>query len=313
MTDTSRTASSGPATPEESDADSGPLRGGLDWPVFIISGGVLALFAIAALVDLKGVSALIQSAFSFSTHYFGAYWQALMLATFVIAIALTFGRTGRVRLGGLAAPDISTLRWMAIILCTLLAGGGVFWAAAEPIAHFTSPPPVFGADAPTGNVDAAYNALAQSFMHWGFLAWAMLGSLTGIIFMYLHYEKGLPLKPRTLLYPLFGDRVMRGPIGSLVDACCVLAVVAGTVGPIGFLGLQVSYGLNALFGIPDTYATQLALLAVLTVIYTLSAVSGVTRGIQLLSSANVLLGGALLLFTLVMGPTGFLLDAFPQG
>ena len=156
-------------------------------------------------------------------------------------------------------------------------------------------------------------ALAQSFMHWGFLAWAMLGSLTGIIFMYLHYEKGLPLKPRTLLYPLFGDRVMRGPIGALVDACCVLAVVAGTVGPIGFLGLQVSYGLNALFGIPDTYATQLTLLLVLTVIYTLSAVSGVTRGIQFLSSTNVLLGGALLLFILIMGPTGFLLEAFPQG
>ncbi|WP_158775124.1 BCCT family transporter [Cobetia sp. L2A1] len=313
MTDTSRTVSSGPATPEASNADSGPLHGGLDWPVFIISGGVLALFAIAALVDLQGVSALIQGAFSFSTHYFGAYWQALMLATFVIAIALTLGRTGRVRLGGLATPDISTLRWMAIILCTLLAGGGVFWAAAEPIAHFISPPPVFGADAPTGNVDAAYNALAQSFMHWGFLAWAMLGSLTGIVFMYLHYEKGLPLKPRTLLYPVFGERVMRGPIGTLVDSCCVLAVVAGTVGPIGFLGLQVSYGLNALFGIPDTYATQLALLAVLTVIYTLSAVSGVTRGIQMLSSANVLLGGALLLFILVMGPTGFLLEAFPQG
>ena len=92
----------------------------------------------------------------------------------------------------------------------------------------------------------------------------MLGSLTGVVFMHLHYEKGLPLKPRTLLYPLLGERVMRGPIGALVDACCVLAVIAGTVGPVGFLGIQVSYGLNALFGIPDTYATQLVLLAILT-------------------------------------------------
>ena len=201
MTDSSRTVSSGSATPVNPPAEPAHTPQGIDWPVFIISGGVLAVFAIAALVDLDAVSALIQSAFGVSTQYFGAYWQALMLATFVIAIVLTIGRTGRVRMGGLAAPDISTLRWMAIILCTLLAGGGVFWAAAEPIAHFTSPPPVFGADAPTGNADAAYNALAQSFMHWGFLAWAMLGSLTGIIFMYLHYEKGLPLKPRTLLYP----------------------------------------------------------------------------------------------------------------
>ncbi|WP_276317874.1 BCCT family transporter [Cobetia sp. ICG0124] len=164
-----------------------------------------------------------------------------------------------------------------------------------------------------GNLDAAYNALAQSFMHWGFLGWAVLGSLTGVVFMHLHYEKGLPLKPRTLLYPLFGDRVMRGPAGALVDACCVLAVIAGTVGPVGFLGIQLSFGLNALFGIPDTYTTQLVLLAMLTAVYTLSAVSGVMRGIQFLSSANVLIGGAMLLFILIMGPTEFLLKAFPLG
>ena len=313
MMDTSRTSPSGTVTQAVPDASATPQHGGLDWPVFIISGGAMAVFVIAALINLEGVSALIEHAFDFSTTYFGAYWQALMIVTFLVAVGMTFGRTGRVVLGGLDKPDISTPRWMATILCTLLAGGGVFWAAAEPIAHFTSPPPVFGPDAPVGNIDAAYNALAQSFMHWGFLGWAVLGSLTGVVFMHLHYEKGLPLKPRTLLYPLFGERVMYGPIGTLVDVCCVLAVIAGTVGPVGFLGIQLSYGLNALFGIPDTYATQLVLLAILTVVYTLSAVSGVTRGIQFLSSANVLIGGAMLLFIVIMGPTEFLLKAFPLG
>ncbi|MBR9755178.1 BCCT family transporter [Cobetia sp. 4B] len=338
MTDTTRTALSGSATqaaplsdhaasladhttssPDQAaalpDSELTALNSSrsLDWPVFLLSGGVMALFVAAALIDLDGVSALINHAFDFSTTYFGAYWQGLMIVTFLVAVGMTFGRTGRVVLGGLATPDISTPRWMATILCTLLAGGGVFWAAAEPIAHFASPPPVFGPDAPVGNLDAAYNALAQSFMHWGFLGWAVLGSLTGVVFMHLHYEKGLPLKPRTLLYPLLGERVMRGPIGALVDACCVLAVIAGTVGPVGFLGIQVSYGLNALFGIPDTYATQLVLLAILTLVYTLSAVSGVMRGIQFLSSANVLIGGAMLFFIVLFGPTEFLLKAFPLG
>ncbi|MDA5564088.1 BCCT family transporter [Cobetia sp. MMG027] len=313
MTDTTRTLSSGAATSAAPTPVSRASSRGLDWPVFLLSGGVMAVFVIAALVNLEGVSSLIQHAFDLSTAYFGAYWQALMIATFLVAIGMTFGRTGRVVLGGLDTPDISTPRWMATILCTLLAGGGVFWAAAEPIAHFTSPPPVFGPNAAVGNLDAAYNALAQSFMHWGFLGWAVLGSLTGVVFMHLHYEKGLPLKPRTLLYPLFGDRVMRGPAGALVDACCVLAVIAGTVGPVGFLGIQLSFGLNALFGIPDTYTTQLVLLAMLTAVYTLSAVSGVMRGIQFLSSANVLIGGAMLLFILIMGPTEFLLKAFPLG
>jgi len=283
------------------------MLAGVDLPVFFISGGGLALFVIAALYDISMVSAWVNSAFAVSTKLFGAYWQILLLLTFIIGLFLAIGRTGGVVLGGIKSPEISTFQWISIIMCTLLAGGGVFWAAAEPMAHFTSAPPLFGK---AEGAQAAYNALAQSFMHWGFLAWAILGSLTGIVFMYLHYEKGLPLKPRTLLYPVFGDKVMTGPFGAIVDSCCVLAVVAGTVGPIGFLGLQVSFGLEKLFGIPDTYTTQLVILLSLIGIYTLSAVSGVTKGIQILSRANVLLAVVLIAFILFFGPTAFIIDSY---
>ncbi len=284
---------------------------GVDLPVFLISGGILVLFAALALYDIDLVSGWVNAAFATSTKLFGAYWQVLLLLTFLIGLVLSVGRTGSVVMGGTDTPDITTFQWISIIMCTLLAGGGVFWAAAEPMAHFTSPPPLFAAEgAETGTLQTAYNALAQSFMHWGFLAWAILGSLTGIIFMYLHYEKGLPLKPRTLLYPVFGDRVMKGPLGAIVDSCCVLAVVAGTVGPIGFLGLQVSFGLEKLFGIPNTYSTQVCILIGLIAIYTLSAVSGVNRGIQILSRANVILAVVLMVFILLLGPTGFIIDGY---
>ena len=293
--------------PNQATSGSSHWLTGVDLPVFFISGGGLALFVIAALYDINMVSAWVNSAFAVSTKLFGAYWQVLLLLTFIIGLFLAIGRTGGVVLGGITVPEISTFKWISIIMCTLLAGGGVFWAAAEPMAHFTSPPPLF-ADG-TGT-QAAYNALAQSFMHWGFLAWAILGSLTGIVFMYLHYEKGLPLKPRTLLYPVFGDRVMTGAFGAIVDASCVLAVVAGTVGPIGFLGLQVSFGLEKLFGIPDTYTTQLSILIMLMGIYTLSAVSGVTKGIQILSRTNVILAVILIAFILLFGPTAFIIDSY---
>jgi len=280
----------------------------VDIPVLLVSGGALILFVILALYDIKMMSSWVTTAFSFSTKIFGAYWQVLLLLTFVIGLYLSIGRTGSVILGGIKSPEMSTFKWICIIMCTLLAGGGVFWAAAEPMAHFTSPPPHFGGE--TGTKEAAYNALSQSFMHWGFLAWAILGSLTGIVFMYLHYEKGLPLKPRTLLYPVFGDKVMKGAFGTIIDSCCVLAVVAGTVGPIGFLGLQVSFGLEKLFGIPDTYITQVTILVGLIAIYTLSAISGVTKGIQILSRFNVILAVFLMAFILFFGPTAFIIDSY---
>lgn len=131
--------------------------------------------------------------------------------------------------------------------------------------------------------------------------------------MYYHYEKGLPLAPRTLLYPIFKEKAINGPIGFIADASCIIAVVAGTVGPIGFLGLQVSYGLENLFGIPDGLTTQIVVIGGLVALYTVSAISGVNRGIKILSQFNIILGVALLGYIVIVGPTGFIFNGFFSG
>ncbi|MDR9825527.1 BCCT family transporter [Vibrio sp. FNV 38] len=279
-------------------------------PVFWISGSFLTLFVLLALSHPVALSSVIDSGFQAATQYFGAFWQVLLLANFVIGLTLCFGKTGDVRLGGISTPEVGDFKWLSIILCTLLAGGGVFWAAAEPIAHFVSAPPIFGeADA----YNSAINALSQSFLHWGFLAWAVLGCLSSIVLMHLHYDKGLPLKPRTLLYPLLGKRVMHGTLGNVIDALSIIAVAAGTIGPIGFLGLQISYALQELFGIPDTFSTQATVVVVAMLFYTLSALSGVNRGIQIVSRYNIILASGLILFILLAGPTSFIIDGYVQG
>ncbi|RTZ17501.1 BCCT family transporter [Vibrio aquaticus] len=282
----------------------------LNNPVFWLSGSFLTAFVILALADTSLLAQWVNSGFSLSTKYFGAFWQVLLLLNFVIGLVIAFGRTGYVRLGGLKTPEIDTFKWLSIVLCTLLAGGGVFWAAAEPIAHFVSAPPLYGETSPRS---MAINALSQSFMHWGFLAWAILGCLSSVVLMHLHYDKGLPLKPRTLLYPIFGDKAINGWIGNLADACSVIAVAAGTIGPIGFLGLQISYALNALFGIPDTFATQSMVILFAIATYTLSALSGVSKGIQIVSRYNIILSVALIGYVLFFGPTSFIVDGYVQG
>lgn len=283
----------------------------LDWRVFALSGGPLAAFVIYALFDLQTVATAINAAFAWSAATFGAYWQILLLATFLVGLGIAISSAGRARIGNTTKVDMSTFRWASVIMCTLLAGGGVFWSAGGPIAHFVAPPPLF--EAASGTYAAAINALAQSFMHWGFLAWAILASLTGIVLSHLHYDRGLPLLPRTLLYPVFGDRVMRGWFGAVIDAVCVLAVVAGTIGPIGFLGLQISYSINVLFGLPDVFVTQAAVIGVLVAVYIISAITGITRGIQMLSRLNVCLGLGLMAFIVLFGPTTFIINAFVQG
>ncbi|MDZ7644913.1 MAG: BCCT family transporter [Woeseiaceae bacterium] len=277
-----------------------------------ISIGFVLLFVGLAFFNVDLLGTIVSSGFTWTAQYLGSFFQLLLLLTFFIALGVCISPAGSAVMGDLDEPEMSTFKWISIILCTLLAGGGVFFAAGEPVYHFIAQsPPAF--DAEVGTPEAIKGALAQSFMHWGFLAWAILGSLTSLVLVNAHYVKGQPLQPRTLLYPVFGDRVMKGAFGGIVDSVCVIAVVAGTVGPIGFLATQVAYGANVLFGLPDTFATQLVVLVILGGIYVTSAVTGIHRGIQILSRLNVFLAMGIAAFILIFGPTVFLVNAWLQG
>jgi choline-glycine betaine transporter len=270
---------------------------------------LLIAFVVTALASPGPVGAAVDAAFAWSAQWFGAYWQVLLLAMLAVAAVLAFSRYGRVRMGGMPAPEFGVFRWVAMVMTTLLAAGGVFWAAAEPIAHYTAAPPAYVDQA--GGMEGAAVALAQSFVHWGFPAWAIGGSLATLVMM-RGVEKGMPLRPRTLLWPVMGERVRTHWIGAVVDISCVVAVVAGTVGPIGFLGLQVSYIGGRLFGLPDGYGTQAAIIAGLTVVGAVSAASGLNRGIQLLSKANVWAALALILAIVGLGSAPFVVDLYLQ-
>jgi len=297
-------------TENEYNPEKGEFKwGNMEWPVFIVSGGILLLFVIASLINAEFVSGQVNKYFGLSCKYFGAYWQWLLFLNFVIAMCLAVSKYGSVRLGNVDTPELSTFKWVAIIMCTLLAGGGVFWSAAEPMYYFISTPPVFdGVESATKA--AVVPAMEQSFLHWGFLAWSILGTLGAIVLMYVHYHKGHKLQARGLLYPVFGEKIMKNTLGQIVEGCSILAVAAGTIGPIGFLGLQVSYALNQIFGIPDVYGTQLAIIIALVCVYTISAITGLHKGIQMLSRINVWLTVALIAVILLIGPGGFVIDTF---
>ncbi|MBH0231146.1 BCCT family transporter [Halobacillus yeomjeoni] len=283
----------------------------VDWIAFSISGGMLVLFLLLSLMNKTMMGEWISSSFDFSVTFFGAFWQLLLLATFVVGVWMALSKYGKVKLGKKDKPENGWFRWVSMILCTLLASGGVFWAAGEPIYHFLSTPPLFAEDGMT-RAEAVIPGLAQSFFHWGFTGWACLGTVATIVLMYAHYHKGYPLKPRTILYPIAGEKIFNknSVLGSTADIVSIVAVAAGTIGPIGFLGLQVGYALDYLFGIPNTMFTQSLVIIFLVTIAAVSAASGVDKGIQLLSRMNVGLAIVLMIGMLILGPTLFIIDSF---
>ena len=285
------------------------LREKVDWPVFLFSGGALVVFVLFSVFKVDLVTKYVGIGFDLSIRYFGAYWQLLLLATFIVGAVLAISKYGKVRLGNINKPEMSYFKWIAVVITTGLGAGGVFWAAAEPMYYFLEVPPMHkGITA--GTQDAVGPALAQSYMSWGFTAWAIYGAVSAIILIYAHNHKGMPLKPRTLLYPIFGERIRDSKWGTAADVFCIIGAAAGTIGPIGFLGLQVSYGVNALFEIPDTFITQILIIGALTAVVLVSTITGIDKGIQWLSKLNINMMVIIAIFLLLFGPGLFIINSF---
>lgn len=156
----------------------------------------LVLFLILAAADLAAARAFTESGKAISSALLGSLWQWMAVVLFLIVVGLAISPIGRLRLGGVdARPSLKVFDWCAVLICTLLAGGGVFWSAAEPLFHFQTPAPYFAGI--EGSTAAAVDpALAVSFLHWGFLAWALVAT-TVTITLSIRERRGEPLRPRS--------------------------------------------------------------------------------------------------------------------
>ncbi|MDX1648643.1 MAG: BCCT family transporter, partial [Myxococcota bacterium] len=169
--------------------------------------------------------------------------------------------------------------------------------------HWSQPP-----DAAPSTGEPVRDAMRLTFHHWGLHAWSIYAAFA-VPLAYYHFRHGLPLAPRSLLWPLLGERI-HGPLGHVVDVLCTVGTLFGVATSLGLGATQINAGLHALFGLPVGVEVQLALIAGITLVATISVVSGLHRGIRLLSRSNMALAGLLLVFVLVTGPTLYLLELF---
>src|SRR5699024_11786025 len=159
--------------------------------------------------------------------------------------------------------------------------GLVFYGAAEPLSHFAIDP---ATEDP--NTAAAFKeGLRQSYFHWGLHVWAMYG-VVALSLAFFQFRKGEPGLISATLKPLFGDK-MNGPLGTSIDVLAVFATVFGVATSLGFGAVQINAGLSHLFGIEIGFVSQLFIIIIVTFLFTISAWSGISRGIKYLSNTNI--------------------------
>ena len=83
---------------------------GLKNPAFWYSGGFITIFVLMAIFAEAQLATIVDVGFQWSANIFGPFWQILLLATFVIALAVGAGRTGRVILGNLPKPEMDNFK-----------------------------------------------------------------------------------------------------------------------------------------------------------------------------------------------------------
>lgn len=243
---------------------------------------------------------------TFISEAFGWYYLISIMIFLGFCIFLIFSRFGKIKLGKEKdTPDYSLPSWFAMLFSAGMGMGLVFWTTAEPISHaFKSSP-----SAAVASNQAIKESLQYSFFHWGIHAWAVYG-VVALSLAYFKFRKDQPGLISATLTPILGEQSMQGIPGKLIDILAIFATVVGVASTLGFGSAQINGGLSYLFHTPDTFSMQLLILAIATVLFIISAWSGIGKGIKYLSNINMILGFTLLVLLFAVGPTLYILNMF---
>ena len=240
---------------------------------------------------------------------FGPYFVVVVAGFVVFSLWMGMSRFGDIKLGkDEDEPEFGLMSWFAMLFAAGMGIGLVFWGAAEPLTFFVNPKPGAGAET---RVERAEAAMTQTFLHWGFHAWAVY-AVVGLSLAYAIHRRGRPVSIRWALEPLLGDR-LRGRTGDAIDVIAIVGTLFGVATSLGLGVQQISAGLVRLGAVGQpSDGLLIVLITVITLIALTSVLSGVGRGIKWLSNINLGLAGVFLVAVLLLGPTLFLLRDLVQ-
>lgn len=290
------------APPEETDP-SRDTKPTVNWFIFGGSASTVLAFTLVALLAPDATASAMGHVVTWISDYLGWWYFALAAALIAFVLYICLSRYGRYRLGPEESrPEFSMFTWTAMLFAAGIGADLMFYSVAEPVAQYMAPPTGEGQ-----SIQAAEDAVLWTLFHYGISGWAMY-AVMGMALGYFSFRHGLPLSIRAALYPIFGRRV-HGRLGDGIDLAAVLGTIFGIATSLGISIALLNAGLSTLFDIEQGTTAQIGLVVASVVLGTVSAVSGIDKGIRRLSELNVLLSLSLMVFVLLADDTGFLLNA----
>ncbi|MCF8085564.1 MAG: BCCT family transporter [Desulfohalobiaceae bacterium] len=273
--------------------------------VFIIALFIVLFFVVIGILSPERLSSI---ATYLQDRIIGMFGWGYLLAAFlfiVFNLFLALSRYGKIKLGKDGEkPQYSYFGWFSMLFAAGMGIGMIFWGVAEPMSHYLNPPEYITQESGM----AAKFAMKYSFFHWGIQPWAIYITMS-LCIAYFSFRRGMPPLISSCFYPLIGEKIYSIP-GYLIDALAVFATVFGVVTSLGLGAMQITSGLATVFPFQPSFTATVIIICVVTVLFLISSLSGLDKGIQMLSKTNIMLALALLGFMLVVGPTIYILEIF---
>lgn len=283
----------------------------------LASKGMIIAFVAFTALNVEGAGSLYSAIRGWVESTLNWYYITSVTIMLFVCFYLMFSRYGAIRLGDDdSRPEFRNFSWFAMLFSAGVGIGILFFGVAEPMFYFDNTAGFGYPNNPFADQigatelteQRAIAAMRVTYFHWGFHGWAVY-VVIGLSLAYFGFRRKLPLTLRSALYPLIGDKIY-GPIGHGVDLLAVFGTVFGVATSLGLGVQQMSTGLNHLFGIDPGITTQIVLIAVISIVATLSAVSGVGNGIRIISEWNIYLSIVLLAYFMFAGPFQWLMGFF---
>ena len=272
----------------------------------VASAIMVVAFVAFTISDVEFAGSVFSSTKNFIMSSLDWFYVLVVSAVLIFVIWLPFSRFGHLKLGkDDDTPDFSTFSWISMLFSAGMGSGLLYWGVAEPLYHVQGNPFDEIAGVEPNTVQAAITAVRITVFHWGLHGWALY-VLVGLSLAYFAYRNDLPLTLRTALYPILKDKIY-GFWGHAVDLVGVFGTVFGLATSLGMGVVAINAGMETLIGFTNSTGNQLILIGVITILGTTSAVSGVDKGVRILSEMNVIASIALMLIFLIFGPTAFIL------
>lgn len=275
-------------------------------PVFIPAAIITVLFVSFTILFSENAKVGFSGFQAYMSSNFGWFISLSINYFLIFVLYLTFSKFGNIRIGGKdAKPSFSKFSWVAMLFSAGMGIGLVYFSVAEPMLHFNNP--IFEG---ASDIEKSRLAMRNTYFHYGFHVWGIY-MLLGIALAYFTFNKNTPLSLKSTLIPLFGKR-MNGWIGYIIDIVAVLATLFGLATSLGFGAMQFSTGLSEYFGLENSTSLQVTSIIGITLIATISVVSGLNKGLKHLSNVNIIIALVVFVFVLIIGSTVRLIDGFVE-